>query len=175
MFAPDTLLQLTHKLVAFANQKDAPFFTGEPPTVEYLKRVRHRCELLSAWQPSKVTHAPPALVNAAKQWLKEWRDQASVPAYPYVSLDMAFSLTSDADVELIVARFPSLNAQLALTFSDLLKPGRPLIRQCRTERCGVFFVIEPGARGQPRKHCDTHYEMMKLTKKKPTLQGGKDK
>jgi hypothetical protein len=173
MLESKKLLGLSHQLVAFANDKkdssQYPFFTAEAPTLDYLKRVQHRCTLLAKWQPSK--DAPTSVTTAAKQWLKELADHGGVAAYQFVSLDVAFSLTSEGDIELIVARFPSLNVQFALTFAELTKPGRPLIRQCW---CGQFFVREPGARGQPRKHCDEHYELMKSTKKKPPMtQGGK--
>ena len=73
MLESKKLLGLSHQLVAFANDKKEssqyPFFTAEAPTLDYLKRVQHRCTLLAKWQPSK--DAPTSVTTAAKQWLKE--------------------------------------------------------------------------------------------------------
>jgi hypothetical protein len=51
-----------------------------------------------------------------------------------------------------------------VTFAALIQPDAPAtVRRCAT--CHRFFVALRGARGQPRKLCDEHYEQSKLTKK----------
>ena len=169
MIETKTLIRLSHELVAFGNTpapEDLPAFQdmigseheeGVRTLAAQRKLAQAGLAELAAWKPSNES-APPKLVRAALRWMD------SPPVRNARGGHAAFRLERDGRLQ-VVPEFHSGDwAKFAVTFAALIQPDAPaMVRRCAT--CKRFFVALRGARGQPRKLCDEHYEQSKLTKK----------
>ena len=177
MIETKTLNRLAQEFVRFANGEE-PFVTeAAAQELAALRiRVQQCCKQAAEWKPENHDgELEEKLQITAEKWLDDWSGRKSRPAYPFVSMEAAWSLTADGRLELTVARFGSLTAQMAVTFAALVQDDRlmpkkkrhkwrPLIRRCRL--CETYFVIEvPRSQAAPRIYCDPHYEEAKRKKK----------
>jgi hypothetical protein len=187
MIEPNTIIRWAHELVAFVNgpQANAPvaeMYTAEDADqapAEYRlpeevrsedqvtalrKRARACLTRLAKWQPSKEPEAPMKLVRMAEEWLDDDLVRSTNRSFNFTPMDGVLSLSEEGRLQ-VVPRFRSLDAQYAVTFAELIQEDSPaMIKRCDT--CQNFFVRLRGARGQPRKLCDEHYEQSKQTRKK---------
>jgi hypothetical protein len=179
MIETKTLNRFAREFVAFAN--GVPFVTteGTPEEMAALReRVRKCCEFLAGWKPeSRDVEREDKLQVMAEKWLDDWSGRRTRPAYPFVSMDAAWSLSEKGQLELTVARFGSLTAQCAVTFAALVEDRsflpkkqrnkwRPMVKRCclieNKRRCEKYFVVEaPKPRSAPRIYCDAHHEELK--------------
>jgi hypothetical protein len=108
--------------------------------------------------------AQSKLQRAAASWLNHPLVRSSHAAMSLTPMDGVLSLSATGQLQ-VAPRFSSPDAQYAVTFAELIQEDCPaLIKRCAT--CANFFVYMRGARGQPRKLCDAHYEESKQTRKK---------
>jgi hypothetical protein len=181
MIEPETLIRWANDLVAFVNGEPAsPLFTAEDTeddksyaahrlpdelrTPEQIAALRATAKKgLAALAQSKKAHAPKKLRRLAEEWLDDDLVRSTHAAYNFTPMDAVLSLSASGRLQ-VVPRFRSDDAKFAATFAELIQEDSPaLIKRCAT--CQNFFVYLRGARGQPRKLCDRHYEQSKQTKR----------